>query len=57
MDPNDSNLQLTIQLSEHNHLSAEDVKKAELIDDHIVSSKTHFIVGIPYFISLNTCFH
>jgi hypothetical protein len=39
---------LTIQFSEHNQLSPENVKEAEVIDDHIVSSKTHFIVVIPY---------
>jgi hypothetical protein len=50
-------LALTIQLSEHNQLSAEDVKEPEVIDDNIVSSKTRFIVVIPHSITRNRCFH
>lgn len=41
-------LALTVQLTEHNQLSAEDVNEAEAIDRNTASIKTHFIVAIPY---------
>lgn len=40
-------LALTIQLIEHNQLSAENAKEAEVIDHNNAFSKTHFIVAIP----------
>jgi hypothetical protein len=41
-------LALTVQLIEHNQLSAEDVNEAEAIDRNTASIKTYFIVAIPY---------
>jgi len=50
-------LALTIQLIEHNQLSAEDMNEAEAIDHNIASIKTHFIVVIPYSKTLYRCFN
>jgi hypothetical protein len=49
-------LALTIQLIEHNQLSAEDANEAEIIDHDIAHSKTHFIAVISRSKTLNKCF-
>ena len=41
-------LALTIQLIEHNQLSAEDENEADVVDHNIESSKTHFIVVLLF---------